>query len=147
MKLLIGIGNPNFSDDGLGFWTVEALCGEIQAVHFLSPSLYMVKTLLGKEKVVIVDAVKLGLKPGEIVELDLTSGQNQKLYGGNSHSVSLSEIITVGYSLFADKMPREIKFIGVEAADLETFKNELTEPVKKAFPKVVEKVKNILFPK
>ena len=143
--VLIGIGNPNFRDDGVGFWVVIALEKEVKAVHFLSPTLNMLNHMFGCEKAVIVDGVKLGRRPGEIVEFFIEpSGNSENYFGGLTHSLSLKEVIATGYLTFKEDMPQYIKFIGVEVEDIQMFKPSLSEPVKKTLPHVVEKVRNFL---
>jgi hydrogenase maturation protease len=142
--ILIGIGNPNFKDDGIGFQVVKALKGEVDAVHLLSPSLEMLERMFGYEKAVIVDGVKLGKKPGEIVELDLKPHEDKETFGGLTHSISLKEIITTGYAIFKEKMPQEVKLIGIEVESLTPFENSLSNAVQRALPKLIERIREFL---
>ncbi|SMO66294.1 hydrogenase maturation protease [Balnearium lithotrophicum] len=135
MNLLIGFGNPNFSDDGFGYYVVESLREEFPSLHFLAPTSDLINKILKKEKVVFVDAVKLGKKPGEIIFFKLSS-ENLKVNNSKSHTLSLNSVLKLGYELFRDEMSMEIYFIGVEAENINTFKKGLSERVKRSLPEV-----------
>jgi len=70
-KIVIGIGNPNFKDDGVGLKVVEELKGLVDTVHLLNADFKVIDFLLNPEKAVIVDGIKSGAQPGSIIELDL----------------------------------------------------------------------------
>jgi|GEM_PF-470418 hydrogenase maturation protease len=141
-SILVGIGNPNFCDDGLGFWVVKAMEREIDAIHFLSPTLNMLNYLLGYELAIVTDGVKSGkVAPGTLIEFTINPGEKRSYFGGSTHSLSLIEVIATGYETFGNDMPRHIRFMGIEVEDIRTFKNSLTEPVKKAFPDLIEKIR------
>ena len=142
--VLIGLGNPNFRDDGVGYWIVEAMKGEVKAVHLLSPTLNILKHLLWHERAVIVDSVAPEGTPGRVVEFLLKPNQRTNHYGGLTHSLSLDEVITVGYMTFPDAMPPAIKFIGVEAEDISGFGASLSEPVRRSLPTVARMVREFL---
>jgi hydrogenase maturation protease len=142
MNLLIGFGNPNFSDDGFGYYVVKSLREEFPSLHFLAPTSDLIEKILNKDRVVFVDAVKLGKKPGEIILFKL-SPENIKVNNSRSHTLSLDSVLKLGYELFRDKMPMEIYFIGVEAENINTFRKRLSERVKRSLPEVKEIIRRI----
>ncbi|RUM91358.1 MAG: hypothetical protein DSZ26_00760 [Thermovibrio sp.] len=145
MNLLIGFGNPNFSDDGLGYYIVESLREEFPSLHFLAPTSDLIGKILNKDRVVFVDAVKLGKKPGEIILFKLSpENQNLNINSSKSHSLSLNSVLKLSYELFRDEMPKEIYFVGVEAEDISTFRRELSERVKRSLPEVLKLIRMIL---
>lgn len=140
--LVVGLGNPLFSDDGLGLRVVEKLRPRFPAVHILSPTSDLLKLILGKKRVAIVDAVKLGKEPGTIFVLNL---RKIRAYPkSNTHNLSISDILTLGYTFYQEKMPEEIVLFGVEAKNIVTLKEELSEEVERAVPELVEKIRNFL---
>ena len=140
--LVVGLGNPLFSDDGLGLRVVEELRPEFPAVHILSPTSDLLKLIFGKKRVAIVDAVKLGKEPGTIFVLNL---RRVRAYPkSNTHNLSISDILTLGYTFYQEKMPEEIVLFGVEAKDIVTFKEELSKEVEGVIPELVEKIRNFL---
>jgi len=140
--LVVGLGNPYFSDDGLGYRAVRELCRELPTVHLLSPGTDFLRVILRKRKVAVIDAVKTGEKPGTILVLNL---KELKSYPKSStHTLSISDSISLGYTLYPEEMPEEIYLFGVEAKDLTTFKRELSAEVKKALPELLEQVREFL---
>jgi hydrogenase maturation protease len=142
MELLIGFGNPNFCDDGFGYYVVEKLRGEVPSLHFLAPTSDLITKILGKEKVVFVDATKSGKKPGKITFLKITP-ETSGLTSSRSHLLSINSILKIGYELFSDKMPSKIYFVGVEAKDVNTFKRKLSKEVEGTLPEVLNLIRSI----
>ncbi|MCS7203462.1 MAG: hydrogenase maturation protease [Thermodesulfovibrio sp.] len=141
--IVVGIGNPNFRDDGVGLKIVEHFEGLVDTVMLMNPDFKVLDKILGYDRAIIVDGVKSGQQPGTIVELDpLNTFKN--IYASGTHNITLFEVIRVGYTLFPDEMPKEIKIIGVEVEDVETLSGECSPKVREAIPKVVEKIKSYL---
>ena len=136
--LVVGLGNPYFSDDGLGYRAVRELCRELPAVHLLSPGTDLLRVILGKRRVAVIDAVKTGEKPGTIQVFNL---KELKSYPKSStHTISISDSVSLGYTLY----PEEIYLFGVEAKDITTFKRELSPEVERALPHLLKKVRSFL---
>ena len=70
MRYIIGVGNASMSDDGVGLEVVERLAREglepgFEAVSIADEGLRLLSYFdAGTEKIVIVDAVDMGLEPG-----------------------------------------------------------------------------------
>ena len=139
--IIIGIGNPNFRDDGVGLKVIEELekRGVKDVVKYLNIDLNIIDSLRGYKKAIIVDAVKTGAKPGTIFEFDAKNTWCN-VYASGTHSMSIFEIIRIGYHVFFEEMPDEIKIIGIEGEEVLTMGREISNDVKKAIPKVVEKI-------
>ena len=140
--LVVGLGNPYFSDDGLGYRAVRELRRELPAVHLLSPGTDLLRVILGKRRVAVVDAVKTGEKPGTILVFNL---KELKSYPKSStHTISISDSVSLGYTLYPEEMPEEIYLFGVEAKDITTFKRKLSPEVEGALPHLLKKVRSFL---
>ena len=140
--IVVGIGNPNLKDDGVGFKIVEQLDGLVDTVCLLNTDLKVIDAILNYEKAIIVDGVKTGVEPGTLVEFDpLKTWAN--VYASGTHNLSLFEVIRIGYKVFPEEMPKEIKIIGVEIEEI-TFDKECSPKVKEAIPRVVQKIKEYL---
>ncbi len=142
-KIVIGIGNPNFKDDGVGLKVVEELKGLVDAIHLLNVDFKVIDFLLNREKAVIVDGIKSGAKPGSIIEIDPFKTWNN-IYSSGPHSFNIFEILKVGYEVFPKEMPKEIKIIGIEVQDVNTLERDCSPLVKKAIPEVIKKIKKYL---
>lgn len=140
--LVVGIGNPNFKDDGVGLKIVEELQGVVDTVSLLNISFQIIDSILGYDKVIIVDGVKSGTEPGSIVEFSSDYWAN--IYASGTHNLSIFEIIRIGYKLFPEEMPKEIKIIGVEVEDVETLSRECSSKVFAAIPEAVARIKEYL---
>lgn len=141
--IIVGIGNPNFSDDSVGLKIVEQFENIANTTMLMNTDFKVIDSILNYDRAIIVDGVKTGSEPGTIIELDpLNTFKN--IYASGTHNITLFEVIRVGYTLFPDEMPKEIKIIGVEVEDVETLSRECTSKVKEAIPKVVEMIKKYL---
>lgn len=141
--IVIGIGNPNFKDDGVGYKIVEQLEGLVDTVCLLNTDLKVIDAMLNYEVAVVVDGVKIGAEPGTIVEFDPFK-TFEKVYASGTHSLTLFEVIRIGYHVFPEEMPKEIKIIGIEVEDVDTLDKECSPKVKEAIPKVIELIKEYL---
>lgn len=140
----MGIGNPGFGDDGVGAEVVEALKGRVASCHLLAPSLELLEKIKKQNLAIVVDAVNLGLKPGEIVEFTFEKGKGRERFGAPSHTISLEEIVTTGYELFPEEMPEKVIFIGVQIKETPPFTKELSQEVREAIPEVVKKIEKLI---
>ncbi|GAB6183995.1 hydrogenase maturation protease [Thermodesulfovibrio hydrogeniphilus] len=140
--IVIGIGNPNFKDDGVGLKIVEAFENKVPTIKLLNISFELIDSMLGYDRAIIVDGVKTGREPGSILEF--TSDYWEKVYASGTHSLSIFELIRIGYSVYPDEMPKDIKIIGVEVEDVETLSRECSPSVEAAIPEAVSRIKNYL---
>jgi hydrogenase maturation protease len=74
--LVLGLGNILLRDEGIGVWVAESLSREfdfppeVTMLEGGTLGLDLLPRLDGVERLLLVDAVKLGREPGEIVRLD-----------------------------------------------------------------------------
>jgi len=142
MKVL-GCGNSNMGDDGFGAEIIRILNERqendgIEPVEVSWGGISILDHMEGQKKVIIVDAMKLGAPPGTIHRFDSDSIPMQ--YKGNYatlHELGILEALTIGRSIFPDRMPPEIVLIGVEAQQMEPFCLELSCPVRDSIPSVI----------
>jgi len=143
--LVLGMGNPILSDDGFGLVVIEKLREQEipDGVHVTGSEvagLRLLELMRGHDKVVIVDALCSGSRsPGDIVRF---SGDDFK--GGHrymaAHSLGIRTVLDLGEKLGYD-MPSEVVAYAVEAADVETFAEELSPPVAAAVDEVIDLVR------
>ncbi|MCX8027804.1 MAG: hydrogenase maturation protease [Thermodesulfovibrionales bacterium] len=141
--ILVGIGNPNFTDDGVGLKIAEMFENMVDTAFLMNTDFKVLDTILGYDRAVIVDGVKSGAEPGSIVELD-PDKTFSNVYASGTHNITLFEIIRLGRTLFPDEMPKEIKIIGIEVEDVLTLNRECTERVKSAIPEAVKIIRDYL---
>lgn len=141
-SVIVGIGNPNFKDDGVGLKIVEYFEGIVDTVKLLNIGFNLIDSLLGYDRAVIVDGVKTGTEPGSIIEFDVDFWGN--VYASGTHNFSIFEIIRIGRSVFPEEMPKEIKIIGVEVEDVEALSRQCSPSVEAAIPEVISRIKEYL---
>lgn len=143
--VVIGIGNPNFKDDAIGLEVIEALRQDEEVLEFVdlesfwNIDLKVIDTMLGYEKAIVVDAMKTGAEPGTIFEFDGKTTW-ERVYASGTHSMSIFEVIRIGYTIFPEEMPKEVKVIGIEGKEVLALGKGISEEARQA----VEKVKDII---
>jgi hydrogenase maturation protease len=143
--LVLGMGNPILSDDGFGLVVIEKLQEQglpdnVCVTGSEVAGLRLLELMRDHDKVVIVDALCSGSRsPGDIVRF---SGDDFK--GGyryaSAHSLGIRTVLELGEKLGYD-MPSEVVAYAVEAADVETFCEELSPPVAAAVDEVLDLVR------
>lgn len=142
--LVLGLGNSILTDDAVAFAIVEGVRERIdrEDVTVSQASvggLGLLELVVGYDRVIILDAIQTGLAdPGHLHRLTPDEFRGS-LRAASSHDVSLTTALELGRQLRKD-IPREIVIIAVEAADVETFGEELTPAVAAAVPQAVELV-------
>lgn len=139
---VIGIGNLLRADDGVGIHAVRMLeeeMPEVEAVDLSTANIDLLDHIRGREKVVIVDAVRSGADPGTI--LRLAPEELVETDFSQSHGLNLLAILRLGRRLYPEEMPKEIVILAVEAEDTESFSSDLTPKVRSSLPELIEKIK------
>jgi len=139
---VIGIGNLLRADDGVGIHAVRMLeeeMPEVEAVDMSTANIDLLDHIRGREKVVIVDAVRSGADPGTI--LRLAPEELVETDFSQSHGLNLPAILRLGRRLYQEEMPKEIVILAVEAEDTESFSSDLTPKVRSSLPELIEKIK------
>lgn len=143
--LLIGVGNRDRGDDGLGPLLAERLVDH-KALHergvYITPHFGEGASLMdlwqGAEKVVIVDAMKSGIDIGTIRRFDVAE---EKLKGGtfrySSHLFSLAEAVELARQL--KRLPKSLIIYGIEGKNY-AFGEPLSPKVAAALDDVAGKV-------
>jgi len=144
--LILGLGNPILTDDGIGIHVVREVAARCQRedVTFAEASvggLRLLEIIAGYDRGILVDAIQTpGGKPGDICRLrpdDLRAS----LHVGSTHDLSLPSTLTLGRGL-GMKLPDDeaIVIIAIEVEDVLTFSEECTPAVAAAIPRAVEAV-------
>ena len=142
--LVLGMGNPILSDDGLGLHVARELRATpmpdgVEVQESEVAGLRLLELVRGFTKVVIIDALKSGRQPGEIVRLEGKDFKGGHRYG-SAHSIGLDTALELGHRL-GFEMPEEVVVYAVEAVDVETFGEQLSPPVAAAAERVLEMIR------
>ncbi|MDD1773810.1 MAG: hydrogenase maturation protease [Methanomassiliicoccales archaeon] len=149
MKVLVlGVGNPILSDDGVGIHIARELkkrrLSGIEVEELAASGLELLDVVRGYDKVVIVDAIqtKKG-KPGELHILEEKDFE-KSIHGSSPHGINIATALALGRKLVPKEMPKEIVFFAVEAEDLVNVSESLTLKVRKAIPGILERIEKEL---
>ena len=146
--LVLGMGNPILSDDGVGLLVAgrlseEALPAGVEVRQSEVAGLRLLELVRGFTRVIIIDALKspaeAGREPGEVVRYEAKDFKGGHRYG-SAHSIGLDTALELGHRLGYD-MPEEVIVFAIEAADVETFGEELSPPVAAAAERVLDLVR------
>jgi hydrogenase maturation protease len=149
--LVLGLGNPILTDDGVGIHVVRALAAGNHKglplqdnVAFAEASvggLRLLDVIAGYDQVILVDAIQThGGKPGDTYRLH-PSDLRRSLHSGSTHDLTLCGALTLGRGI-GMALPEEdaITILAVEVEDVLTFGEMCTPAVAAAIPEIVQMV-------
>lgn len=141
--IVIGIGNPVLRDDSAGIKVAQQFEGVVDTEILMTTDFSVIDKLVGYDRAIIIDGIRTGSEPGTVFELDIDEIQSSHGFSG-THNLSLATTLEIGFYLFGDEMPREIKIIGIEVEDTSNFGADCTPRVEAALPYAIEKVNDYL---
>lgn len=142
--LVLGLGNPILSDDGVGLRVAEEVKNklnhtEIAVMKASTGGMDLLDTMAGYEKVVIVDAIQTdGGKVGQVYRLEPGALTATK-HTSSPHDTSLAVALQLGRRL-GMTLPQQIVIYAVEVADVTTFNEGCTPEVKQVIPAIAAMV-------
>jgi hydrogenase maturation protease len=148
--LVVGLGNPVLSDDGVGPHVAAELKGKLEdnnvtIIEANISGLNLLDLLAGYDRAIIIDAIQtVGGKAGQIYRL-APSSLGTTNHAISSHDANLVNALKLGCKLGLT-MPQEVVIFAIEAADMSTFSEECTPKVRRAIPVCVELVIRELTP-
>lgn len=140
--LILGIGNPILTDDGVGIQIArklkEARPGlEIEESN--EAAIVLLDYLVGYEKLIIVDSIRTGHgRPGELYKLALEDFKTSADCT-SSHGIDIATAFEVGRTLGCN-MPTAVSIYAVEVMDNENFSEQCTAEVEKEIPSIVTRI-------
>ena len=142
--LVLGLGNPILSDDGVGIRVAQEVGQKLNnpRVTVAEASLAGISLLdliVGYDKVIIVDAIqtKEG-HAGQVYRMEPEDFSFTKNYS-SPHQINLVTALELGKMLDL-AMPQKITIFAVEAKDIVSFSETCTPEVEQAIPEVVNMV-------
>lgn len=148
--LIFGIGNLLRSDDGAGLHIIEALGKEnlgdnVDLKEGLS-GLDILDAIKGYDRIIFVDAIKCGARPGTVYKLLPEDFPNmQTIHSSSTHlNMDFPSMLELGKTLFPEKMPENIIIVAIEAKDITTISDKCTPEVEKGMGEAVELIKGLL---
>lgn len=144
--LVLCLGNDIIADDAVGIHAARLLrdsVGDLADVEECSVSgVALLEILVNYDRAIIVDAIHTRQHPPGTI-LELKPSDLGRIIAPSPHYAGLPELMGMAEQMDLD-FPGEIVIYGIEAEDLLTVGGEMTEPVRNALPRIVERVERKL---
>ncbi|HEC22706.1 MAG TPA: hydrogenase maturation protease [Chloroflexi bacterium] len=149
--LVIGLGNPILTDDGVGVYVAWAVRNalppeaDVDVIELSLGGLSLMEAMVGYERVILVDAL---LAPpeeaGQVVQFN-AGHLPATLNSASAHDVDLPTALQVGRRLGASLPDDEnIQIVAIKAHEVLTFGGSPTPPVRAAIPEATVRVLGLL---
>lgn len=157
--IVIGLGNPILSDDGVGWRVAEEVKKQLPSrpgihmadkggyvdIEFLSlGGISLMESLIGYDRAILIDAIASDQEPGNVILTKLSELPNYSgIHTTSTHDTSLQNALELGKRLGA-KLPDEVLVVGVSTNRSYDFGEKLTPPVQAAVPQAAKIVIGLL---
>jgi len=142
--LVLGLGNPILSDDGVGIKVAHEVANQLNSPQVTvaetsGAGLSLLDSIVGYDKVIIIDAIqtKKG-QAGQIYRMGAEDVSPTKHFS-SPHQINLVTALELGKMLNL-AMPQKITIFTVDAKDITSFSEKCTPEVEQAIPEVVKMV-------
>ena len=140
--LIIGVGNPYRSDDGAGLAVIEKLkeknLSGVEMMEAIGEGAALMDVWKGYERVLLVDALDSGEKPGMIHRLDVQKDKiPAKFFHYSTHAFGVAEAIELARSL--NQLPRQFMVFGIQGKSFSSG-TKLSKEVERSVETVVEEI-------
>jgi hydrogenase maturation protease len=151
ITLVLGVGNILLKDEGVGVHVIQelqrrTLPGRVRLVDAGTAGLDALLSAEPVDKLIVIDALRAGGKPGTIYQIRLRTEQKDELIRifdrkGNSkislHQIGLVEALSIAEKI--QRAPGETVVIGIEPEEV-SCGLELTKSVKRKMPEIINAV-------
>lgn len=151
--LVLGLGNPILTDDGVGVKVAEAVAAVLPPDTAIDVSeasvggLGLMERLIGYDRVILIDALynghptSPGCGPGTIrrLTLDQLRTISPTQHSASAHDTSLVTALDMGRRMGLS-LPKEVIIYAIEVENITDFGEEPTPAVARSIPKVTTAV-------
>ena len=150
--IVVGLGNPLMADEGIGVVLIEEL-GQLAAAGKLPSEtieyydggcggMYLLHTIAGRKKAVLIDCCLMGPEPGTIRRFTPDDVNSVKQMAHLSlHEVDILKVIELAKQI--GQCPEEIVIIGIEPVSI-TPQMHLNELIQQKIPHYIEEIRKEL---
>jgi hydrogenase maturation protease len=141
---VVGLGSPIMCDDAVGLRVSEEISRKglegVECFQEAIGGLDILPVIEGYDYAVIVDAIQtMEYEPGTIL-LYTEKDFEEEVAEAATHDVNLPTALKIGRRMEGHVMPKEVRFVAIEVADIKTMSETMTPPVEEAVPSAVEAV-------
>lgn len=138
----MGTGNLLLKDEGVGIHAVKRLKeidlpSDVEVLDGGTSGFDLLDEIEGRKRVIVIDAVKAGEKPGTIYRFSGDDVEAKRKALVSLHDIDLADILNLAGIL--GKRP-QITVIGIEPKCIEEFGLELSPEVEDKIPVIIELV-------
>ena len=149
--LVIGLGNPILTDDGVGVkvaYQIEKELGDemrenVDVTEVSAGGLRLMEAMVGYDRVILIDALlhKNGNQPGKISRMTLDDLRriSPTQHSASAHDTTLVTALDAGRELGLS-LPDDIIIFAIEVENVMDFSEEPTPDVASAIPKVKDAI-------
>ena len=140
--LILGIGNPILSDDGIGIKVARKLKQEnheLEVEETSEAGIALLDLVAGYDKLIIIDSIKTEQgNLGELYKLELED-LNPATDFSSSHGIGIATAFEIGKKLRC-RMPQYVSIYAVEVENNTIFSEECTEELEKKIPLIAKQI-------
>jgi len=140
--LILGIGNPILTDDGVGIKIAQRLKEgnpELEMIETSEAGITLLDLIVGYRRLIIIDSIKTEKgKPGDLYKLELEDLKPSKGFS-SSHGIGIAIAFELGQKL-GYSMPKHTSIYAVEIKDNITFSEKCTEEVEQRIPLIAKQI-------
>lgn len=147
--LVLGLGNPLLTDDGVGLHVAEKLRASLAGRPGVEVDLdycgglRLMERLVGCRRAIIIDAARRGAPVGSVTVLPLDASPTR--HSGSAHDIDLAGALELGRRAGAE-LPAadDMRVVAIEAGEVEAFGETCTPDVAAGIPLAAELVRDLL---
>lgn len=140
--LILGLGNILLGDEGVGVRVAQQLItrplpDSVEVIDGGTAGYELLNFFEGREKVIIVDAVKTDDKPGSVYKVDLSILEDDATMQLSLHQIGLKNIFKMASLM---EINPEVTLVGIVPKDYQNYNIGLSQEVEKAIPCAIETI-------
>jgi hydrogenase maturation protease len=142
--VIIGMGNPLLSDDGVGIAVAHAVADRLKqhmnlaVTELHTGGIRLMEAMVGFKRAVVVDAMLSGATPGTVKRFNPTDFVTTK-NTFSSHDTDFATAYDLGL-MAGVLLPEQVSFWGIEAREFDLFGERFTDEVAAALPGAVGRI-------
>ena len=142
--VIIGMGNPLLSDDGVGIAVAHAVAEclrhrmNLTVTELHTGGIRLMEAMAGFKRAVVVDAMLSGAAPGTVQRFDPKDFVTTK-NTFSSHDTDFATAYDLG-RMAGVPLPEQVSFWGIEAREFDCFGERFTTEVAAALPGAVHRI-------
>ena len=140
--LILGIGNPILTDDGVGIKIAQKLKeekAELEVIETSEAGIALLDLIVGYNKLIIIDSIKTEEKePGDLYKLELGDLKPANDCS-SSHGIGIATAFELGQKMGYD-VPKFVSIYAVNIKDNRTFGENCTEEIKERIPFIAKQI-------